>query len=186
MSLEALLAENTASMNALALALAAQTAVTERVVAGQAAAMAKLPDGGGTTTRKTKAEKEAEAAAAKAAAGNGEPADTDNGAAAAANASNLPTDVEGVKTVVSAFTSAVEGEARAARVAFLKSIASYFFPDGSKVGSAAFAASPENIKKAVFFINRKKADLDVDFGAEYDFDGAPDQVIAAAESDEFE
>lgn len=180
MSLEALLAENTASMNALALALAAQTAVTERVVAGQAAAMEKLDAGKPASTRRPRETKTEPAEKVE------EPAATDNGAAAAGSASDLPSDVEGVKAFVSGFTSVVEGEARAARVAFLKSIASYFFPDGSKVGSAAFAASPENIKKAVFFINRKKADLDVDFGAEYDFDGAPDQVIAAAESDEFE
>jgi len=192
MSIEVLLQENTAALNALAAAIAAQTAVTERVVLGQQAAIEKLEGAKaaatGTRTRKPKDE----TPAATEDKGNAAPADTASGEVAASSASepktNAVLDADGMKALCGAFTKAAADDAdRAARVGWLKSLAGYFFPNGDVVGTAALVATPDNAKKAEFFIERKKAGLDVDFGAEYDFDGDPKQEVAStAAGDDFD
>lgn len=187
MSIETLLQENTAAVLTLAEAIKAQTAITERVVLGQQAAIEKLEGAKaaatGTRTRR-KAGDDAPSTPAAEDAGNAAPADTASGAAVASNASepktNAVLDADGMKALCGAFTKAAADDAdRAARVAWLKSLAGYFFPNGDVVGTAALVATPDNAKKAEFFIERKKAGLDVDFGAEYDFDGDPKQEVAS-------
>lgn len=194
MSIEAKIDELIASQNALAAAIAAQTAITERVVLGQQAAIEKLEGAKaastGTRTRR-KAGDDAAATPAAEEQGNAAPADTASGVDAASSASEAKPvlNADGMKALCGAFTKAAADDTdRAARVAWLKSLAGYFFPNGDVVGTAALVATPDNAKKAEFFIERKKAGLDVDFGAEYDFDGDPKQEVAstAAGGDDFD
>ena len=194
MSLEAEIAELRGTVTALTEVLKQQIAVTERVVAGQAAAIEKLeaakPSSAGTRTRK---QKEEPAAAADEGKSNDAPADTASGAAAASSASEtksfLPDvkDADGLKAHVGAWTGATEdADERAKRVGVLKAMAEHF---GCAPKFAELAADADRLKQSLFFIERAKAGLPIDFKADYDFGGDPKQdggaSEVAAEEDEF-
>lgn len=192
MSLEAELAELRGTVTALTEVLKQQIAVTERVVAGQAAAIEKLeaakPASAGTRTRRSSKD---DAPADTKAEGNAQPADTASGAADASSASDaksfLPDvkDADGLKAHVGAWTGATEdADERAKRVGVLKAMAEHF---GCAPKFAELAADADRLKQALFFIERAKAGLPIDFKADYDFDADPAQAGAAAavEEDEF-
>ncbi|MEG3175805.1 hypothetical protein U1872_06155 [Sphingomonas sp. RB3P16] len=187
MSIETLLAENTAAMNALAAALAAQTAVSERVVAGQAAAMEKLEAAkSGTTRASTKTTKATEPEKKV------EPAATESGAGAAANASDSTgpdlskiVDADTLKAHIMGWVGKDQTFQDKPRGQLLYDMAAHF---GCGAKFAELASTPERIKQAVFFVERAKLDLPVDVTAAYDFDQSPDQAepgAAAASDDDF-
>ena len=152
-----------AKIDELIAALNANTAITERVVAGQEAALAKLGDGGTAKATRTRKPKE-EAAEVK----NAEPAPPESGEAAAKTASDKePTlTIDDIKATVASFAGMDDDkEARGKRVAWLKELAGYFYPNGEKTGTEALMY---DAKLATFFIERKKQGLPVDFGAEYE------------------
>lgn len=170
-------------IDALTAALTRVADNQDRLLAGQAAAIDKIEGGKATATRTRKAKEEP-------AAGNAtpseekSPADTGSAADDAASAYKLPeiADLDAFKTYVGAWTGAVEGDARAKRVDFLKAVAANF-------GGTGFSGAFEGGKKAIFFIERAKAlGIEaVNLKADYDLDGAPDQGAAApaASDDDF-
>lgn len=186
MSLEAEITELRGSVAALTEVVKAQTAISERLLAGQQAAIEKLeaakPASSGTRTRKPKDEPQ----------GNAEPAATESGAADAKTASEeksfLPDvkDADGLKAHVGAWTGATEdADERAKRVGVLKAMAEHF---GCAPKFAELAADSDRLKQSLFFIERAKAGLPIDFSADYDFAGDPKQdggVAAVVEEDEF-
>lgn len=170
MSLEALLAENTA-------ALTTQTAILERVLLGQEAAMAKL-EGATTTARKPRATKAAEETAAP--TGNAEasaPAATATPADAAASASD-PTQDDLKALAMKWRGTAADQAAKDVQNTLLVAIV-------AKIGAAKLTGpegptDPDQIRQAMFYIERASAGLPVDLNADYDFDGPVDQGVAAA------
>ena len=163
MSLEQALIDNTKALEALAAATAILSANQERFIAGQEAALVKLGDVKPATRTRAKAEPAAETPKTAEVKPKAEPAAS----------TALPTDADGLKTFVGAWTCATDDAAeRTKRVDFLKAIA-------AELGVAAkfgeLAAATDGIKKTVFFIERKKAGLPVDFNADYDFDAEPTQ-----------
>lgn len=149
----------------------------ERVVAGQEAAMAKLGDAKPATRSRTP-----KATDPVVEQGNAAPAATESaeaGAAAAADAAPaLPTTVDEMKSYCGAWTAtAANADAKNAMLAFFRDAA-------AKLGGAGTAGLLLDAKKSVFWIERKKAGLDVDFDATYDFGGDPKQAAPAATSDD--
>lgn len=65
-----------------------------------------------------------------------------------------------------------EGE-RAKRRGFVEQIV-------AKLGGRVSELEPAKARQAVFYLRRKRAGLDVDFEAAYDFDGSPTQELTAA------
>ena len=175
MSLEEALAANTAATKE-------NSALLERVVAGQEAAMAKL-EVSPKTTRKKKEEPAAPQGESSDSASAGSAA-TETPAAGAASASEATgvaaivagiTDADGMKAYVSGFTGATEDQTeRARRVHLLKDIA-------AKCGvEPKFPAILPHAKTVVFLIERDKAGQPVDVNAAYDLDGPVDQEVAPA------
>lgn len=172
MSLEALLAENTA-------ALTTQTAILERVLLGQEAAMAKLE--GATTARKPRATKAAEETTAQ--TGNAEassesaPAATATPAAGAASASE-PTQNDLKALAMKWRETAADQAAKDVQNALLVAIV-------AKIGAVKLTGpegptDPDQIGQVMFYIERAAAGLPVDLNADYDFNGPVDQGVAAA------
>ena len=165
MSIEAALADLTAAVKA-------NSALLERVVAGQQVAIEKLEGGAkpaSTRGRKPAAEQPKAETPAPAVTETPAPAP----AAAAKPATALPKDADELKAFMSAWTGATDDVVeRKARVDFLKAIAQEL---GVEAKFAALAGAEDGIKKTVFYINRKKEGLTVDFSADYDFDGDPAQ-----------
>lgn len=197
MSLEAKIEALVESNTALAAALAANTAILERVVEGQQTAIEKLEgakaSGGRGRTKKTE-----DAPAEEKKAPTKEPAATESGAADAGSASNkspvaatvkkIGTDQEKMKAFVAEWTGETEDQTeRESRVGLLKSMAQHF---GGK-GYSALVASDETAAQAIFYVERAKAlgVKAVDFSADYDFDGDPAQggsaEPAAKDDDDF-
>lgn len=163
MSIEAALADLTAAVKA-------NSALLERVVAGQQAAIEKLE--GGAKPASTRGRKPA---AEQPKAETPAPAETPTPAPAAPAkpATALPKDADELKAFVSAWTGGTDdADERKARVDFLKAIAQEL---GVEAKFAALAGAEDGIKKTVFYINRKKEGLSVDFSADYDFDSDPAQ-----------
>lgn len=197
MSIEALIADHTAQLGAMTEALKANTAILERVVAGQQAALEKIEGAKAPTARKPRAAAapaaEAPAAEAPAAEEPGksppeEPAATGSGADGAASASESPlstlvsvasTGAEAMKAYVSSWTGEGTDEERATKVTNLKAIAAEL-----NVG-LKFAELVPHAEKVVFYIERYKLGLPVDLKADYDFAGDPGQGAEQAEDDEF-
>lgn len=171
MSLEALLAENTA-------ALTTNTAILERVILGQEVAMAKLE--GVTTARKPRATKAAEDAALPAgnvASNESAPVATATPAAAAVSASD-PTQDDLKALAMKWRETAADQAAKDVQNALLVAIV-------AKIGAVKLTGpegptDPDQIGQAMFYIGRAAAGLPVDLNADYDFDGPVDQGVAAA------
>ena len=172
-----------AALAGLTEALTTNTEHLARVIAGQEAAMAKL-EGVAPKTRTPRAAKAAEEAATS--AGN-EPAATESPVAAATTAPEPAAKVftqDDLKAVAMEWRGSTEDEAARKKqndlfvaIAAHLGVAKMTGPDGPQ--------SSEQIKQAVFFIKRAMAGQKVDFAADYDFDGAPDQGVAVAEEDPF-
>lgn len=162
MSLEQALADHTA-------ALKANTAILERVVAGQEAAMAKLEGAAAKPARASRkaADPEPEAKAEPKAA---EPA-------AAAKDTPPAVTQEMLKTEALALRNGTEDEAlRANYGQFLVAMTAHF---GAKALTGPDGLNdPDQLKQAIFFVKRKAAGAEVDFSADYDFDGDPAQGAA--------
>jgi len=215
---------NTEATRAKTEALKLNTATLERVLEGQAAALAKISaKDGGTETgapRETAAQKKkreaAEAAAAAGTTTTETPATTTSTDAAATATTGttenqvvapeiamlaVPQDnstVDGPKgpepsgqwragdfseqqvkgEFLGWLASAPDAEKRKEQSAFLMSIGQHFGvskpfgPEGMK--------TDEQRQKALFFMRRKRANLPVDFKADYDFAGEPEQGPKAA------
>jgi hypothetical protein len=179
MSLESALAELSDLVAKLNTTLAATNANQERLIAGQAVAIEKLGDAGKapvTRGRKSKedpvvAETTVETAANEP-AGNAS-ADTASPEADAKTAVEVPTDENGLKEHIRAFTSSTDDQdERASRVALMRAMSA-----GLGVGPKVAELVP-HAAKVVFFIERYKAGItDIDFAAEYDFNGDPAQEV---------
>lgn len=156
-------------MEALTQALNRVADNQERLIKGQEAAIEKLEGAKPTSTRGRKAKEPVEEAAPAAAAVEPE--------APTATFPHLTIKTEdALKAHISAWTGGTEDAAeKAARVQFLKDMAAEF---GCAPKFSEFAAEPERLKKSVFYVDRKKAGLPVDFGADYDFDGDPAQGVS--------
>lgn len=172
MSLEAALIEHAA-------ALKANTAILERVVAGQGAAMERLENAKPATTRGAKKAAEATVVAEPAAKTEEKVAETPKTEAAPAVPKIKLGDGEALKAYVSAWTGSTDdAEERAKRVDLLKAIAAH-------LGVAPkFGELMGNVREVQFYIERAKAGLPVDFNADYDFDGSPDQGGSEPAADE--
>lgn len=170
MSLEEALLEHTA-------ALKENTAVLQRVVAGQQAAIEKI-EGAKPATTRTRAPKKDDTPA---------PAPTEEQVAGDTPQSFLPGikvgDDEGLKAHVQPWLAeATKGSPEAlARVDFLKSASAHL---GVEPKFPQIAAEADRLKQFLFFFERKKAGIDVNFSAEYDFDGDPKQDAAPAAGDD--
>lgn len=70
------------------------------------------------------------------------------------------------------FAETDDEDERANRRAFVEQIVKAL---GAKVGDLDLAGR----RKAIFFLRRKRAGMDVDFSANFDFDGSPTQEVAA-------
>lgn len=70
------------------------------------------------------------------------------------------------------FAETDDEDERAKRRAFVEQIVGAL---GAKVGDLDLAGR----RKAIFFLRRKRAGMDVDFSANFDFDGSPTQEVAA-------
>lgn len=175
MSIDTAIADLMKSVAGLTAALEVNTANLERVIAGQAAAMEKLEGTKATGTRTPRAKKEdATPKTEDAPKVEEKPKNPDKPKAAA-----LPKNADELKTFVSAWTGGTDdADERAARVQFLKDIAAEL---GVAPKFAELAGAEDGIKKTVFYINRKKEGLKVDFGADYDLDGDPAQDAAGNE-----
>lgn len=94
------------------------------------------------------------------------------------------TDAAALEAYAKEWTGGAEGDEKVARVQLLKDMAAHF---GCAPKFAEFAADADRLKQVVFFIERKKAGLDVNLKADYDFDAEPTQggapAAAADESD---
>lgn len=211
------------SFEAMYAALQANTAATEKntgileqVLAGQAAALAKLEGGSSTrTTRKTAAEKKAEEEAAKAGAGAG-------GAPTGGNAgSNTDTavphpllanpngDTHKVKNKDGVEEDAPTANFRAADfsrdqvksefVGWLGEVSGderkerqgFVKELGNHFGVAQIFAADggldeEQRKQALFYLRRKREAMKVDFSADYNFDGDPLADLTPADEPEEE
>lgn len=148
---------------ALTAALTRSADISERVVAGQEAAMAKL---GEVKTTRSRANKPTETPAAE---------QPETAAAEEPAASFLPTmqSADDLKAHLGGWGNAAPSpEDRAARVQFLKDMATSF---GTEAKAALLFADATWLQKTLFYIERHKAGLPIDFKADYDFDGDPAQ-----------
>jgi len=175
MSLEAALAENTAALQALA---AVQTRVAdnqERLLVGQQAAIDKIEAGKGATA----AERKPRAAAAKDTA----PAAAEPAAAVepAAPAERVVAD-DDIKAAALKWMDGKSKEEKEAAAKFLGEILAYFGTGGKLTGPDSKLDADQR-KQTLFFIQRKAAGLEVNFSADYDFDGPTDQGVEAAAED---
>lgn len=183
MSIEQALADNTASNVALATALAANTAVMEKLLAGRDSAVAALEaKAEGKPTRSSRKPKE-DAAAGNGSDGNAATGSQEAGATAASEPTG-PSDDD----LRAAATTYIQGagddkEARSKRAASIKSITDHF---GTKtlVGETGITDPTQRVQ-ALFYLKRFTAGSTVDFNAEYDFAGDPAQG-GAAEADDFD
>lgn len=164
MSIEAKIDDLIAAVTTNTVELAKNNAHLERVIAGQADAMAKLEGmkpAAGTRTRKPKDETPA-----------AETPKTETKVETSKPAA-LPKDADELKAFVSAWTGGTDDAAeRAERVNFLKAIAAEL---GVAPKFGELVGAEDGVKKTCFYINRKKEGLSVDFGHDYDFDGDPAQ-----------
>jgi len=170
--MDKIIADLLAGFAALTEVTKANTAILERVVAGQEAALAKLEGTKPATTGRGRPKKD------ETPAGNVEPAATETPAAAAESAYEAPkiTTSDELKAYISAWTGgAPNDEDRAKRVQLLKGIAAKYGVNPNFTELLPHAA------KAVFLVDRAKAlGVDgVDLGADYDFAGHPEQEVAA-------
>lgn len=168
MSLEAALADNTASNKGLTAALLTVAANQEKLLAGQAAAIEKIEGGKAGKTPATP--KKTETVKPTPAANVVTDEALKNAAVAWMNAST--------KGKSDADAKAIKGDA----AKFLGDILT-FFGCGGKLTGAESKLDDDQRKQAKFFIERKAAGLPVDFSADYDLDGDVKQG-AAAEAEE--
>lgn len=174
MSLEEALLEHTA-------ALKENTEILKRVVAGQQAALDKL-DGAKASGSTGRGRGKKEEPAAQEPEKAPEPTPTPE----PETTSFLPAikvgDDEALKAHVQPWLGAAEkGTPEAtARVDFLKDAAKEL---GVNPKFTELAADADRLKQFLFFFERKKAGLEVNFSADYDFDGDPTQGGSAPADD---
>lgn len=188
MSLEAKIEELTA-------ALAANSALLERVVAGQQEALAKVEAGsagtGGTRTRRKPASEEtppvaAEEPASKPAAPaapavhpllatpNGEVKKSDKGDVPTANYRAGTFGLQDVKNeFIGWMAEAAKPEDLTDRRDFVVALGNHFGVPNKLLHPTDGLKDEEQIKQALFYLRRKREGLKVDLGADYDFDGDP-------------
>lgn len=183
MSLEAILAANTDALGAHTAALAANTAILERVVAGQQAALEKIDSGRPATPRAAPKKDAAPAAttAQAAAATETAPVAAATSTPAASITTTEPTVAASVVTdadLKSAATAWMDGKSQDERldaVKKLNSVLEHFGLAGSKITGPDSKLDDDQRKQARFFVRRWAAGLEVNFSADYDFDGEPTQ-----------
>jgi hypothetical protein len=171
-----------ASVTALTAALGRVADNQERLLAGQQAAIDKLEGGKPATTRSRKTADPVVAETAKTEAVV-EPKPETVVTETPKPVSFLPagvTDADTLKAYVSEWTGAVTGDDKVKRVDLLKAIAQHL---GVEPKFAPLSADAAKLKQALFFIERSKADLPVDFSADYDFAGDPKQGGASPAAD---
>lgn len=159
----------------------------ERVIAGQEAALAKLGEAPKASTGRGKKAAEAPAASEQPAAAPlaaEQPASDPPAEKPAAPSSEAPTQ-DKLKEVALAWRNENPDEAVIkAKGEFLVAMTAHFGAKGLTGPNGL--SDPEQLKQAIFYVRRKAAGLEVDFGAEYDFDGDPAQGGAAAPAAEEE
>lgn len=167
MSIEQALAELTS-------AVAANTAVLEKLEAGREAALAQLEQSASkpTTRSRKKATEEAPA-----------PAETPAPAATQEPAVTPTVSDDDLRAAATAYIKGAgeNADERKTRGANIKSITDHF---GTKtlVGETG-VQDPEQKVQTLFYLNRFAAGLNVNFSAEYDFSGDPAQGVAVAADD---
>lgn len=150
----------------------------DKLIAGQAAALAKIDEGkGSATTRKPRASKTEEAPAAAAAA--------EEAPAAGFLPSVKVGDTDAFKGVIQPWLSeAPKGTPEAnERLSFLRALADHLGVE-PKGFFGPVSADADKLKEALFLFLRKKGGHDVTFGADYDLDGDPAQDAPAAAADD--
>lgn len=155
-------------MGALTAALTRVADNQDRLIAGQEAAMAKLETKSTGSGRGKAAAKKAEEKAPEP-----EPK------------SFLPAiktgDADALKAHIGGWTGATDdADEKKARVAFLKDMANHF---GCEAKFGELAADDDRLKQTLFYVERKKVGLDVNFSHDYDFDGDPAQDGPVDDSD---
>lgn len=151
MSLEALLAENTAALNA-------NTEQVKLMNAGRAEAISALTSQPATAPKATRARKTAETPAEVKPAGP------------ATSGPNISDDA--MRAFVGGWLKSTEDkDEQAARGVQLKSVLEHFSAS-ALVGDSGIQGEDER-RQALFFITRFKEGLKVDFAADYDFDADP-------------
>lgn len=196
MSLESKIDELMGALTAHTAALGANTAVLERVVAGQAAAMEKLEAGSGKAATGTRSRK---AAAAPETPPATEPAAAAPEAPATAGKEPIP---DAPQTTVCGVDVTSDDALRAHIAAYLNRdtdaaarkerggiLATFLAEMGTKTFVGDEGVKDINDRRRLaFYVARAAAGLPVDFAADYDFDGDPAQgdAPAADAGDEFQ
>lgn len=164
MSLEAALAENTA-------ALLANIEALKEIGLNQTRLLAAVPDAAPKTATRRKAKDDTPPAEPETGKVE-EPAATESGADVAGNASDGPTLADFTELAKTNWLMKADTPEKKAPIGqFLVALQSHF--GITKIFENL--TDPEQIKQATFFVKRKQAGLDVDFGADYDFSGPIDQ-----------
>lgn len=176
MSTSTLLVIDAEKIDALTTALNRVADNQDRLLAGQQNAIEKIEAGKPATTRTRKPKEKPAAAEAEE-----KPAAAEAVVETPAAFFTVPATVDAFKEYVGAWTGEVDKESpeRAKRVDLLRAIASNF-----GVG-AKFPELFPHVKEAVWYIERSKAGLPVDFKADVDFDSDP-AIGGAAPADEDE
>lgn len=184
MSLEAALAENTAALLAHAELLKQIDHNHQRLLAGQQTAIDKVEAPKPTRTRKAKDE----TPPADEPKGNAEPADTASGAADASSASDDGVTTEALLGYATGYLNEFNPKTAGDKADAAKYQARGKFLMGMLSGEFGVAKIPEiaeadDRKRALFYLKRFVAGKDVDFKADYDFDGEPDQDVGGDDFD---
>ncbi len=169
MSIESKIDDLIAAVAANTEAVAAQTAIQERLLVGQQAALEKIDGGKAAATGKGKA---ATSRAKKAEEDKKKPADTESQEEDAKTASTeKDVEDEDFATYAKAWLNSVkDGSAEYKRRGkLLMGILAHF--GAGKMSEL----DKKNHHKALFFLKRDEAGMVVEFDADYDFDGDPAQ-----------
>lgn len=157
-------------------ALAKNNELLTAVVAGQKAAMTKLTEASTVTTTSNKAANTADNTTSTR---RGRPPKVETPAKESKTTSSVEFTNEMLKEATLPWMTAAKGDEKAAIKDFLKALTTEF-----GVTKVTEIADQDELKRALFYVARRKEGLEVDFNAEYDFDGEPTQDVGGSEAED--
>lgn len=181
MSIDTVLADLKTAIAAQTAAITRNSELLERVVAGQSAAIEKIEGGKTKPAATAKAEP---APAVPTSKMQPAPAKAEPVPAPAAKAEPIPVEPdpiagevtnEDVKDAANTWMGGKTKDERVAASKKLMELLDFFGQTGGKITGPESNLDAEQRKQAKFFIERWAEGLEVNFSAEYDFDGSPTQ-----------
>jgi len=176
MSLEAALLENTKALTALVGIMTQTQANQERLLAGQQAAIDKI-EGAKASGRATPKDKTVDKPSETKTETKTEPKTETK-----AKTGTVTDDM--VKAAAAAWTNGKTTEEKKALFTKVNEMLDFFGLAGSKITGPESKLDDEQRKQTLFFIKRWSEGLEVNFSADYDFDGDPCQEVAGDEGEE--